>query len=35
MREAPARFCRIDSALEKAAVERQIDAAVAALDERR
>jgi dTMP kinase len=35
MREAPARFCRIDSALEKVAVEHQIDAAVAALEERR
>ena len=35
MREAPARFCRIDSALDKTAVERQIDAAVAALEERR
>jgi dTMP kinase len=34
MREAPARFCRIDSALEKAAVERQIDDAVAALEAR-
>ena len=35
MREAPGRFCRIDSALEKGAVERQIDDAVAALEERR
>jgi dTMP kinase len=35
MREAPTRFCRIDSALDKAAVERQIDDAVAALEERR
>jgi dTMP kinase len=34
MREAPERFCRIDSGLEKAAVERQIDAALAALEER-
>ena len=35
MRAAPERFCRIDSALAKDAVERQIDAAVAALEERR
>jgi dTMP kinase len=35
MREAPQRFCRIDSALEKAAVQRQIDSAIAALEERR
>ena len=35
MREAPGRFFRIDSSLEKAAVERQIDAAVGALEERR
>ena len=35
MLAAPARFCRIDSALEKSAVERQIDDAVAALEERR
>jgi len=34
MREAPARFVRIDSSLDKAAVQRQIDAAVAALQER-
>lgn len=32
MREAPARFVRIDSAVDKAAVQRQIDAALAALD---
>ncbi|MGZ8259190.1 MAG: dTMP kinase [Caldimonas sp.] len=31
--EAPERIVRVDSALEKAAVQRQIDAAVAALDE--
>jgi dTMP kinase len=35
MLAAPARFCRIDSALEKSAVERQIDDAVAALEGRR
>jgi len=35
MGEAAGRFCRIDSTLEKAAVERQIDDAVAALEERR
>jgi dTMP kinase len=35
MLASPARFCRIDSALEKSAVERQIDDAVAALEERR
>jgi dTMP kinase len=35
MRATPARFCRIDSALEKSAVERQIDDAVAALEGRR
>jgi dTMP kinase len=34
MREAPGRFVHIDSALEKAAVQRQIDAAVAALEGR-
>jgi len=34
MREAPARFVRIDSAVDKGAVQRQIDAAVAALEER-
>ena len=34
MRGAPGRFRRIDSALEKSVVERQIDAAVAALEER-
>ena len=34
MRESPGRFCRIDSTLEKDAVGRQIDAAVAALEER-
>ncbi|MBV9890258.1 MAG: dTMP kinase [Rhizobacter sp.] len=34
MRSAPERFCRIDSSLDKAAVERQIDEAVGALDER-
>ena len=33
MREAPARFVRIDSAVDKAAVQRQIDAAVAALED--
>ena len=32
MREAPARFVRIDSAVDKAAVQRQIDAALAALE---
>jgi hypothetical protein len=35
MLAAPARFCSIDSALEKSAVERQIDDAVAALERRR
>ncbi len=35
MRAAPERFCRIDSSLDKAAVEHQIDEAVGALDERR
>ena len=33
MAEAPGRFVRIDSAADKAAVQRQIDAAVAALEE--
>jgi dTMP kinase len=35
LRASPERFCRIDSALDKDAVVRQIDAAVAALEERR
>ncbi len=35
MRAAPERFCRIDSTLDKDAVVRQVDAAVAALEERR
>jgi len=35
MREAPERFVRIDSALDKAAVQQQIDATVAALEARR
>ncbi|HEX4235012.1 MAG TPA: dTMP kinase [Caldimonas sp.] len=34
MRDAPLRFVRIDSALEKPVVQRQIDAAVAALGDR-
>ena len=34
LREAPGRFVRIDSAVDKAAVQRQIDAAVAALEEK-
>jgi dTMP kinase len=34
MREAPERFVRIDSALDKPAVQQQIDAAVAALEAR-
>ena len=34
MHEAPARFVRIDSAVDKPAVQRQIDAALAALEER-
>jgi dTMP kinase len=33
MAKAPARFVRIDSAVDKVAVQRQIDAAVAALDD--
>jgi dTMP kinase len=35
MAQAPQRFVRIDSALDKAAVQAQIDAAIAALEERR
>jgi hypothetical protein len=34
MREAPERIVRIDSAAEKAAVQRQIDAAIVALENR-